>query len=121
MAEEQTCVNNIEHPFEAIDTTLPRVGRALVRPFYIKGNTMKKIIAVASAAVLGLGLAACEGSQENAAEDIGEQQAEMVDEQVEAMEDAGQITDDQEDALTDAAEDRADAMEAAGDAADEAQ
>lgn len=119
MAEEQTCVNNIENPFEAIDMTLPRVGSG--PPFLHKGNTMKKIIAIASAAVLGLGLAACEGSQENAAEDIGEQQAEIVDEQVEAMEDAGQITDDQEDALTDAAEDRADAMEAAGEAADEAQ
>ena len=82
---------------------------------------MRKLIAIASAAALGFGLAACDGAQENAAEDLGEQQAEVVDEQVEAMEDAGRITDDQEDAMTDAAEDQADAMEAAGEAADEAQ
>jgi hypothetical protein len=79
---------------------------------------MKKLIAIASAAALGLGVAACDSAAENEAEDIGEENAEMVNEQAEAMEDAGTITDDQADAMTDAAEDQADAMEeAAEDAA----
>ena len=81
---------------------------------------MKKIIAIASAAVLGLGVAACDGPNENAMEDAGEQQAEVVNEQAEAMEDAGQISDAQEDAVTDQAEDQADAMEEQGEAMDEA-
>ncbi|GGD60490.1 hypothetical protein [Aurantiacibacter arachoides] len=80
---------------------------------------MKKIIAFAAAATLGLGLAACEGANENAMEDAGEQNAEVVSDQAEAMEDAGQITDAQEDAMTDAAEDQADAMEVQGEAMDE--
>ena len=81
---------------------------------------MKKIIAIASAAVLGLGVAACDGPNENAMEDAGEQQAEVVNEQAEAMEDAGQISDAQEDAVTDQAEDQADAREEQGEAIDEA-
>lgn len=72
------------------------------------------------AAALSFGVVACEGPKENAMEDAGEAQAEAVNEQAEAMEDAGQISDAQEDAITDQAEDRADAMEAQGDAADEA-
>ncbi len=72
-----------------------------------------KAMIVASAAALSLGLAACDSAAENEAEDIGEQNAEMVNDQAEAMEDAGQITDEQEDAMTEAAEDRADAMEEA--------
>lgn len=72
------------------------------------------------AAALSFGVVACEGPKENAMEDAGESQAEAVNEQAEAMEDAGQISDAQEDAITDQAEDRADAMEAQGDAADEA-
>ena len=43
-----------------------------------------------------------------------------MNEQAEAMEDAGQITGAQEDAITDAAEDKADAMEEQGEAMDEA-
>ncbi|MXO60762.1 hypothetical protein GRI89_14560 [Altererythrobacter salegens] len=81
---------------------------------------MKKFIAVAAATALGLGVAACDGANENAMEDAGEQQAEVVNEQAEAMEDAGQITDEQADAMTDAAEDKADAMEEQGEAMDEA-
>lgn len=80
---------------------------------------MKKLIALSSALALGLTVAACDGPQENAMEDAGEQNAEVVNEQAEAMEDAGQITDAQEDAMTDAAEDKADAMEETGEAADE--
>lgn len=75
---------------------------------------------IAAVAALGLTIAACDGPKENAAEDAGEQNAEVVNEQAEAAEDAGQITDAQEDAITDAAEDKADAMEQAGEAADQA-
>jgi hypothetical protein len=71
------------------------------------------------AAALSFGLVACDGANENAMEDAGEQQAEAVNEQAEAMEDAGQITDAQEDAMTDNAEDRADAMEETGEAMDD--
>lgn len=48
---------------------------------------MRKIIAIASAAALGLGLAACDGGTEEA-------EVEAVDE-VGTMEDTGQFTDDQ--------------------------
>ncbi|MFN3509841.1 MAG: hypothetical protein ACK4ZA_00645 [Tsuneonella troitsensis] len=81
---------------------------------------MKKIIAISSALALGLTVAACDGPQENAMEDAGEQNAEVVNEQAEAMEDAGAITDAEADAMTDAAEDKADAMEETGEAMDQA-
>jgi hypothetical protein len=81
---------------------------------------MKKLIAISSALALGLTVAACDGPKEDAMEDAGEQNAEMVNEEAEAMEDAGTISDDQADAMTDAAEDKADAMEEAGEAADNA-
>ena len=71
-------------------------------------------------ATLGLSLAACEGPNENAMEDAGEQNAEAVADQADAMEDAGQITDAQEDAMVEKAEDKADAMEKQGEAMDEA-
>ena len=71
------------------------------------------------ASMAALALTACEGANENAMEDAGEQNAEVVNEQAEAMEDAGTITDDQADAMTDRAEDRADNMEAVGEAMDE--
>jgi archaellum component FlaG (FlaF/FlaG flagellin family) len=71
------------------------------------------------AAAAALALTACEGANENAMEDAGEQNAEVVNEQAEAAEDAGQISDDQADAVTGAAEDQADNMEAQGDAMDE--
>ena len=72
-------------------------------------------------AALGLSVAACEGPNENAMEDAGEQNAEVVADQAEDMEDADQITDTQEDAMVDTAEDKADAMEAQGEAMDEAE
>jgi hypothetical protein len=81
---------------------------------------MKKFIAISSAIVLGLGVVACDGPKENAAEDAGEQNAEVVNDQAEAAADADQITDDQADAATDAAENQADAMEETGEAADNA-
>lgn len=74
----------------------------------------------ATVAAAGLSLAACDGPQENAAEDAGEQNAEIVNDQAEAAADAGQITDAQADAITDQAEDAADAAEEAGEAADNA-
>ena len=80
---------------------------------------MKKLIAISSALALGLAVAACDGPREEAAEDTGEANAEAVNEQAEAMEDAGTMTDEQADAMTDTAEDKADAMEDAGEAADE--
>ena len=80
-----------------------------------------KAMLVASTAALSLGLAACDGPNENAMEDAGEQQAEAVNEQADAMEDAGQITDAESDAITDQAEDKADAMEEQGEAMDEAE
>ena len=72
------------------------------------------------AAALSFGLAACDGPKENAMEDAGEQNAEAVNAQAEAAEDAGQISDAQADAVTDQAEDKADAMEEQGEAADNA-
>ena len=79
---------------------------------------MKKIIALASATVLAFGVAACDGANENAMEDAGEQNAEVVNDQADAMEDAGVINDAQEDAMVDSAEDKADAMENQGEAMD---
>ena len=82
---------------------------------------MKTVIKTSMlAAALSFGLVACDGPKENAMEDAGEANAEAVNEQAEAMEDAGQISDAQEDAMTDQAEDKADAMEEAGESADQA-
>lgn len=81
---------------------------------------MKKLIVIGSALVLGLGVAACDGPKENAAEDAGEQQAEVVNDQAESAADAGQISDEQADTATSQAEAKADAMEEKGEAADEA-
>jgi hypothetical protein len=105
----------LREPFAGPLLSIPMKG---VSPS-IRGRMMKKF-AIATVAALGLGLAACDGPQENAAEDTGEQMAEEVNDQAEAMEDAGQITDAQEDAMTDAAEDKADAMEETGEEADQA-
>ena len=77
---------------------------------------MKKIIAIASAAVLGLGVAACDSPAENQAEDEIEATEDVRDAQVDQMEEAGQITEDQADAM----DDQTDAMEeAAEDRVDE--
>ena len=82
---------------------------------------MKSIIKTSMlAAALSFGVVACDGPKENAMEDAGEQNAELVNDKAEAMEDAGQISDAQEDAMTDKAEDKADAMEEAGENADQA-
>lgn len=72
------------------------------------------------AAALSFGVVACDGPKENAMEDAGEQNAEAVNEQAEAAEDAGTMTDAQADAVTDAAENKADAMEKQGEMMDKA-
>lgn len=73
---------------------------------------MKKIVAFASAAVLGLGLAACDSPAEEAAEE----QAEAMEEQADDMEDAGMITDEEADAMEAEADDIEDAAEGDTDA-----
>ena len=81
---------------------------------------MKKLLMISSALAFGLGVAACDGPKENAAEDAGEQQAEVVNDQAESAADAGKITDEQADDATSQAEATADAMEEKGEAADNA-
>ncbi|WAT16993.1 hypothetical protein OZN62_08565 [Aurantiacibacter sp. MUD11] len=76
---------------------------------------MKKIIAFASAAALGLGVAACDSPAEEAAEEEAEAMEEMADD----MEDAGAITDEQADAIEAAADDIEDAAEGDTDAMSE--
>ena len=71
-------------------------------------------------AALSFGLVACDGPKENAMEDAGEAQAEAVNAQAEAAEDAGTMTDGQQDAVTDMAEDKGDAMEETGEKMDQA-
>jgi hypothetical protein len=79
---------------------------------------MKKIIALASAAVLGLGVAACDSAQENAAEDQAEATDDANEAAIDQAEDAGAITDDQADAAEAASEEQKDAAEDAADATD---
>ena len=71
---------------------------------------MRKLIAIASAAVLGLGVAACDSGAENAAEE----QADVVEESMEA--DAGALEEAGQEEASDALEDQADAT---GDALEE--
>jgi hypothetical protein len=68
---------------------------------------MKKIIAFAAAATLGLGVAACDSAQENAAEDT----ADAMEDRADALEDSGVINDTQEEAMEDSAENLEDAAE----------
>ena len=71
---------------------------------------MKKIFKssmMVSVAALGLGLAACDGPQENAMEDQAEQMEDNRDAAVNEMEASGEITDEQADAM----DDQTDAME----------
>ena len=68
---------------------------------------MKKILAFASAAVLGMGLAACDSPQEEAAEE----QAEAMEDEADTMEDQGMITDEEADAMEAEADNIEDAAE----------
>jgi hypothetical protein len=81
---------------------------------------MKKLLLAGSVLALGFTVVACDGPKENAAEDAGEQQAEVVNSQAESAADAGQISDAQADQATSQAEAKADAMEKQGEAADKA-
>ena len=54
---------------------------------------MKKIIAIASAAVLGLGVAACDSGAENAAEEQAEAVGDAQEEAIDAAEDAADAMD----------------------------
>ena len=71
-----------------------------------------KTAMVASVAAMGLGLAACDSPQEEAAEE----QAEAIEDQADAMEDAGAITDEEADAMEAQADDIEDAAEGDTDA-----
>ena len=62
---------------------------------------MKKLITVATAAALGLSVAACDSAAENEAEDNIEAMEDNRDAEVNSMEDAGMISDDQADAMDD--------------------
>lgn len=73
---------------------------------------MKKIVAFASAAALGLGLAACDSPQEEAAEET----AEVMEDRGDALEDSGLINDAQEDAIDSRADNVEDAAEGDNDA-----
>ena len=68
---------------------------------------MKIIKTSAIAAVLTLGLAACDGPQENAMEDRAEEMEDNRDAMVNDMEASGQISDETADAM----DDQTDAME----------
>jgi ABC-type Na+ efflux pump permease subunit len=81
---------------------------------------MKKLLMIGSALAFGLGVAACDGPKENAAEDAREQQAEVVNDQAESAAASGQISEQQADDATSQAEEKADAMEEKGEAADNA-
>ncbi len=72
---------------------------------------MKKF-AIATVAVLGLSIAACDGPKEEAMEDQAEMAESELDAQAEAMEDAGAP-----EAEVEAMEDKADAVEDAGEEA----
>ena len=78
---------------------------------------MKKIIAIASAAVLGLTVAACDSGAENAAEVQADVTEESMEAEAGAMEEAGMeaesdAMEDAADATGDAMEDQADTMDA---------
>lgn len=86
----------------------------------LKGNAMKKLVAIASAAVLGLGVAACDSGAENAAEEQAEVVGDAQEEAIDTAEDAGQITDEQADAALEASEVQEDTAEDAADTMDAA-
>ncbi len=79
---------------------------------------MKSIFKLASVAALGLSIAACDSAAENEMEDNAEEMEDAADMEIEAMEDAGQITDEQADQMEDAVDEEAEAMEEAADSMD---
>ena len=81
---------------------------------------MKKIVSVAAAAVLGLSVAACDGANEDAMEETGDEMVDATEAEADALEDSGAITDGEADAMVDEAEATADSMEETGEAVDDA-
>ena len=77
---------------------------------------MRKLIAIASAAVLGFGVVACDSGAENAAEEEADVVEESMEAEAEVLEDAGaedaaDALEDEADATGDALEDQADEMD----------
>lgn len=83
---------------------------------HCEGEYIMKKFALISVAVLGLGLAACDGPKEEAMEDSAEAIRESADADAAAMEAAADATRAAggSEAVADAKEDKADAVEAAG-------
>lgn len=78
-----------------------------------------KATIIASAAVMSLGLAACDSAAENEAEETIEEMEDARDNQVDAMEEAGEITEDQADAIDDQTDAMEESMEERADEIDE--
>ncbi len=72
-------------------------------------NLMKKLIATASAAALGLALAACDSPAENQMEDQADAVEDQADMRADQLEDAGM--DQQADMVEERGEEKADMME----------
>jgi hypothetical protein len=80
---------------------------------------MKSVIKTgAVAAVLTLGLAACDGPNEEAMSEAGEERAEIIEERTDELDEAGMITEEAQDEIIEQAENTADAMEEQGEAMD---
>lgn len=78
---------------------------------------MKKFLGAASAAVVSLGIVACDSAAENAVEEEVSAAEDLVDAQIDEMEAAGQISEEQAEAMEEAVAERTDV---AMDALDEA-
>lgn len=74
---------------------------------------MKKILAAAAASTLAFGLVACDGPTEEAMEDEGEAMETSMENEADAMEDAGMEA--EADAMNEAADEVEDDMEEAAD------
>jgi hypothetical protein len=74
-----------------------------------KGLLMKKLVGLASAAALGLGLAACDSAAENAVEEEAEAVEDAAEAQADVIEETAEGT-----AMEEAAEEEAEAVEEAG-------
>ncbi|QZD86771.1 hypothetical protein [Qipengyuania psychrotolerans] len=78
-----------------------------------------KAMIIASAATMSLGLVACDSAAENEAEANIEEMEDARDNQVDAMEEAGEITEDQADAMDDQTDAMEESMEEQADEIDE--
>ncbi len=78
-----------------------------------------KATIIASAAAMSLGLAACDSAAENEAEENIEEMEDARDNQVDALEEDGEITEDQADAIDDQTDAMEESMEEQADEIDE--